>query len=67
MLICSASVYSRPNVMLALFDLIIHVCIGGVWGGGALVTAKAVFACITLLCGVPFKRLIPSLITCTIW
>ncbi len=32
-----------------------------------LVTAKTVFACITLLCGVPFKRLIPSLITCAIW
>ncbi len=29
MLICSASVYSRPNVMLALFDLIIHLCRGG--------------------------------------
>ncbi len=35
--------------------------------GGESVMAKAVFACITLLCGVPFKRLIPSLITCTIW
>ncbi len=32
-----------------------------------LVTAKTVFACITLLCGVPFKRLISSLIMCTIW
>ncbi len=35
--------------------------------GGESVTAKTVFAYITLLCGVPFKRLIPSLITCTIW